>query len=388
MNIGVIDGSFPSKNPFGFRNREINGLLETDHTTKAIAASVMFPGEDAWFNHSYGMSKEDFAERKAKYVEYYPENRLQVTYLKNQYDEPFLALTYFLADTYTFLPFMEKNNLPFCFVLYPGGALGVNNPSSDAMLSRIFKSPQFRKVIVTSDITEKYLRDTGLCDTRKIESLWGGVSQFVTDNFIQKPRFPEDKDTIDILFVAFKYSDDGYDKGYDLYVRTAQKVLKKHKNVIFHVVGNFSKEDYGNTKPSENILFHGPLYGDELEDLYTKVDIQVSLSRSNVLYDGNFDGFPLGIDALFTNTLLITSDTLDQNGNRFSSKEFSTVNLEVDEIVSKLEYFIQKPNTMYKMAYAGTSKANALLDVNQRVIKLDRILKKEIIAMSKEASRG
>lgn len=388
MNIGVIDGSFPSKNPFGFRNREINGLLEADPSTKAMSAFVMFPGEDAWFNHGYGMSKEDFTERRAKYVEYYPENRHQVTYLKNRYDEPFLALTYFLADTYTFLPFMEKNNLPFCFVLYPGGALGVNNPSSDAMLSKIFRSPLFRRVIVTSDVTEKYLRDTGLCDARKIESLWGGVSQFVTSNFEQKPRFPDDKDTLDIMFVAFKYSDGGYDKGYDLYIQAAQEVTKKHKNVRFHVVGNFSQQDHGKTRLSDNIVFHGPLYGDELKDLYAKADIQVSLSRSNVLFDGNFDGFPLGIDALFTNTLLMTSDDLGQNGGRFSTKEFCTVGLDVDEIITKLEYFIQKPKKMYKMAYDGTSKANSLLDVNQRVIKLDRILKKEISAISKEASRG
>lgn len=377
MKIGVIDSSFPQKNPFGFRNREINGLLAINESTKAFAPFYMYPHEDAFFGHGYGMTKQDFTKRKAGYLKQHPENRDRVLYLQKHYEEPFLAFSYFLADTYTYLPFFEENKLPFCFVLYPGGGFGINNPSSDAMLCKIFGSPYFRRVIVTSDITDRYLRDTGLCQSEKIEMLWCGVPQFETNEFTDSIRFPEAKKTLDILFVAHKYSDKGYDKGYDIFIDAAKDVVKKHKDIIFHVVGNFSDEDYDVSEIGENVVFHGFLPGNELKNLYSTIDIQVGLSRGNALFDGNFDGFPLGFEAMRAGSLLITSDRLDQNGDRFSPDELCIVSVDAGQLASKINYFYENPDEMRAIATNGMNAINRILDTNKRIVMLNDILMKE-----------
>src|SRR5665213_2172165 len=103
MNIGIIDGSFPQKEPFGFRNREINGLMSINRSTSVLSTFIMYPGEDAFFGHGYGMTKEDFTRRKAGYLKHYPQNHNRIHYLQKKYDDPFLAFSYFLAETYTFL---------------------------------------------------------------------------------------------------------------------------------------------------------------------------------------------------------------------------------------------------------------------------------------------
>ena len=377
MNVGIIDASFPQKQPFGFRNREINGLLAINQSTSTFTPFLIHPEKDAFFRHGYGTTREDFNKRKTGYLKHYPENRDRIHYLQKKYDEPFLAFSYFLADTYTYLPFLEKNKLPFCFVLYPGGAFGVNNPSSDAMLGKIFASPSFRKVIVTSDITEKYLRDSGLCDTSKMEMLWCGVPQFESSEFMPKSRFPESKETLDILFVAYKYSDKGYDKGYDAYIEAARKVVEKHKEAIFHVVGNFSGADYDVSGIEENVVFHGILPGNEIKELYSKVDIQVGLSRSNVLFDGNFDGFPLGFEAMRADALLITSDDLGQNGDRFSPDELCIVAVDAKEIALKINHFFENPHELRTTAAQGMAAINKVLNTDKRVKELNRILMQE-----------
>ncbi|HEY4963517.1 MAG TPA: hypothetical protein VIH90_02365 [Candidatus Saccharimonadales bacterium] len=379
MNIGIIDGSFPQKEPFGFRNREINGLLAINQSTKVLTAYTMYPEEDAFFDHSYGMTRADFNNRKKGYLKYYPQNHDRIHYLQKQYDEPFLAFSYFLAETYTFLPFIKKNKLPFCFVLYPGGGFGINNPGSDAMLIKIFSSPFFRKVIVTSDITEKYLCDTVLCDRNKIEMLWCGVPQFESSDFMRKTNFPESKKTLDVLFVAYKYSDKGYDKCYDVYIETAKRVIKKHKEVIFHVVGNFSDKDYDISAIESNVVFHGVLTGDELKILYNEIDIQIGLSRSNVLFDGNFDGFPLGFEAMRAEVLLMASDDLDQNGGRFSQDELCVVTIDANEIATKIFNFFENPSKMRTIAMNGMNAINKILNTDIRVKKLDDILTKEAL---------
>lgn len=377
MNIGIIDGSFPQKEPFGFRNREINGLLAINQSTKALSAFLMYPGGDAFFRHGYGMTKEDFSARKAGYLKHYPDNRNRIDYLKEQYNEPFLAFSYFLAETYTFLPFFEKNKLPFCFVLYPGGGFGINNPSSDAMLTKILASPFFRKVIVTSDITTTYLQDTGLCNKSKIEMLWCGVPQYESGDFPIKTRFPEYEKTLNVMFVAHKYSDAGYDKGYDVYIEAAKKVVKKHPNVIFHVVGNFSAADYDLGAIEKNVVFHDTLPSDRLKKLYETIDIQVGLSRSNTLYDGNFDGFPLGFEAMRADTLLITSDDLNQNGGRFLPDELSIVVVDADAVASKINYYFENPEAMRATAASGMTAINKVLDTQERIEKLNDILMRE-----------
>ncbi len=124
----------------------------------------MNPGKEALFSHGYGMTKEDFDSKLPDYEALYPETKGKIKCLSSNKKYRFnLAYTYFLAETYTLLPFLQKNKIPFVFLLNPGGGFGINNDSSDRMLMKIFSSDWFRKVIVSQEYFKEYLIKKRLC---------------------------------------------------------------------------------------------------------------------------------------------------------------------------------------------------------------------------------
>jgi len=374
QKIGIVDCSFP-KAKRGFRDAEIRTLLDADSTTTAYSAYPMSPGPEAFFTHSYGMTKKDFKQRRNNYLKQFPKYKNRIKYLPKHFVKPFLAMSYFLSDTYTYLPYFEKHQIPFIFILYPGGGFGLNNPSSDAMLRKIFSSKYFRKVIATQDVTARYLREKKLLPPSKIEMLWGGMPQLKNSDFSKKLAYPKDKATIDILFQAYKYSEGGKDKGYDIFIAAAKKVHKENKKVIFHVVGNFDKSDMDTRSLGDNIIFHGVLSTDKLKKLYLSIDIRVSLSRMGALFPGNFDGFPLANDALVAGALVITTDELDNNGGRFCDDELVIVKPDAKAIADKVLSFAKNPKKMYNIAKKGQKKYSQLVSPEQRLKKLHELFK-------------
>lgn len=63
----------------------------------------------------------------------------------------------FLSGIRKFLPFIERQRVPFVFTLYPGGGFRLHDPGSDALLRRVFASPYFRGIITTQHATTAYL---------------------------------------------------------------------------------------------------------------------------------------------------------------------------------------------------------------------------------------
>ncbi len=143
-----------------------------------------------------------------------------------EFHEAKLAYIMFLYNMNVFLDALEEKKIPFVFTLYPGGGFEIDKPKSDAQLMRIFASPQFRKVIVTQKITYDYLIRKGFCIPEQIEFIYGVVTPMplVTTNS-RKKHFGMEKNTLDICFVAHKYMERGIDKGYDVFIESAKKIL-------------------------------------------------------------------------------------------------------------------------------------------------------------------
>ena len=83
ISIAIIDSQFPQKNPLGFRNIEINGILKRDKESTAFAMYHMKPMADAWFTHGYGVKLKKYVENFKGYISKYPENADRVFYLPN-----------------------------------------------------------------------------------------------------------------------------------------------------------------------------------------------------------------------------------------------------------------------------------------------------------------
>lgn len=369
--IIVIDNSFPQHSPFGFRNSETTKILEHDKRNLAytipvtssdqIAASITGGG--------IGCSRQDFEHNLTGYAKMYPQLADQVKYLPEsmEADTVGIAYLYFLVNTYVMLPYLNKNKIPFVFTLYPGGGFGLNNENTNIMLREIMNSPYFRGVIVTQHVIKDYLIDNNFCTPDKIHFEFGGFSQFSDKDMKTKKYYKEDKDTIDICFVAFKYSQYGKDKGYDIFIDAARQLVERYNFLRFHVVGNFNEHDYDISGLEENIVFYGLQTPDFLRDLYTKMDICVSLSRQNSLLDGGFDGFPLGFESMFFQTVLITTDELNNNQSTYKdAQELVIVKPDVNDLICKIESLIQNPSLLYKIGQAGFEKTNKIMNPKRR----------------------
>lgn len=373
----VIDSQFPQKDPFAFKNAEVNEYFERVSNFKSFTMSPMKPGKESWFSHGYGISEEEFIRNKEGYLNHYPQKTERINYLfRNRRYKFSLAYTYFLAETFVLLPFLEKNRIPFVFVLYPGGGFGLNNIKSDNMLKKIFSSKYFRAVITTQNITNRYIVDKGLCEKDKAHFIYGGFVQFKVGELIKKKYYKKDKKTFDICFVAAKYSDKGVDKGYDIFIESAKILAKQTNDIHFHVIGGFNEHDINVSELGSRINFYGFKKPEFLKDFYSKMDIFLGPSRPNKLFEGNFDGFPLGIDSSFCGVALFVSDELKMNDYYINSKDIEIVELNADKISKSVIEYYKNIDKLYELSHKGQIKTQKLFDIDHQINERLRIFNK------------
>jgi glycosyltransferase involved in cell wall biosynthesis len=360
----VIDSVFPQKMPFSFRNTEINEYFNRVRNFSSFTMHPMRPGAEAWFSHGYGAPKKEFKLNKEAYLRFYPENRGRIHYLsrRKRYDLT-LAYSFFLAETYVLLPFYEKHHVPFVFVLYPGGGFGLNFGKSDDMLRRVLSSPCFRKVIVTQEITRDYLLSAGLTTGERVEHIYGSIVQFTKEDVRPKKRYQESKSTFDVCFVAAKYSRQGIDKGYDLFIEAARMLAQATPDIMFHVVGGFDADDMDVDDLGGRITFYGYRRPDFLAEFYSGMDVFLSPNRPYKLFTGSFDGFPLGMDAGYCGVAQFVSDPLDMNRHYLDGRDIVLVPLDSAEIASLVLSHYEDLDHLYELSARGQEKAQELFDI-------------------------
>jgi glycosyltransferase involved in cell wall biosynthesis len=379
-SLVVVDSIFPQKEPMAFRSVEINEYLKNLKNFEAYTMYPMKPDTDAWFSHGYGVTKAIFKENLLGYSKYFPENTNRIHLLKEKSKYKFgLAYSFFLSETYVLLPFYEKNKIPFVFVLYPGGGFGLNNNGSDKMLRKIFNSPCFREVIVTQQITKDYLINNKLCSADKISFIYGGFVQFRKSDVIKKRTYPNDKTTFDICFVAAKYSKRGVDKGYDLFIDTAKRLVKVIPEARFHVVGGFDREDIDVVSLKDKITFYGYKKPEFLKDFYSRMDIFLAPNRPSKLFPGNFDGFPLGIDAVYCGVALFVADELKMNTHYETGKEVVVIGLDSDKIANKIAEYYNNTEELYRLSLRGKMKTQEIFDIDHQIQKRLDVFRKHLL---------
>jgi glycosyltransferase involved in cell wall biosynthesis len=367
-DLVVIDSQFPQKDPFAFRNSEINEYIQKVENFDSYTMPTTFPDTNAPFGHSYGLTHAEFVENKKGYLKHYPSNSTKLHYIFDNQNYNFkLAYSFFLAETYVLLPFYEKHKIPFIFVLYPGGLFGLNSDPSDAMLQKIMASPCFRGVIVTQQITKDYLTENNFCDSKLVHYIYGGMVQFKKNELLAKRQYGRDKQTFDICFVAAKYSERGVDKGYDLFIETAKKLAKSTHDIMFHVVGGFDETEIDVTELEGRITFYGFRGPDFLKEFYSRMDIFLAPNRPGQLFGGNFDGFPLGIDAGYCGVALFVGDELKMNHHYAPDEELVILKLEADWISDTIRGYYNDPQKLYELSAKGQVRTQQLFDLDYQV---------------------
>lgn len=361
-DIVVIDSVLPSKNPIGPRSSD---LIEFTKKLPNFRYYTMYPmksGKKAWFSHSYGMTDSDFNDNLKIHLKFYPQvkDRIKQLSRKKKYRIN-LAYTYFLGETYTLLPFLEKNEIPFVFLLNPGGTFGINNDSSDNMLREIFSSKYFRKVIVNQKRFEEYLIKKKLCSKNDVIYDFSGSVQFKKADVKKKKYYKKDKQTFDICFVSAKYSPRGIDKGYDLFIAAAKRLVRYSPDIRFHVVGGFDEDEIDISKIKDRIKFYGYLPPSALPDFYSNMDIYLSPNRTSTSHKGNSDGFPLSAGAMYCGVCGFNADKFNLN-TEFKPNEVVIIKTETGAIVEKVMYYYKNLDKLYVISRNGQKKAQYFYD--------------------------
>jgi glycosyltransferase involved in cell wall biosynthesis len=284
-----------------------------------------------------------------------------------------LAYCVFLWNAHKYLPFIEKERVPFVFTLYPGGRFGLDDPESDQNLRRVFDSPYFRRVIVTQAITRDYLLQKGLCGSDQMEFIYGGVfpAHIFDGALADKPYYLEHKKTLDLCFVAHKYTDKGVDKGYDVFIEVAKLLKTRFSNLRFHIVGDFGRNDVDIAGIEDQICFYGPRHRGFFPSFYSGMDVILSPNKAFQLARGQFDGFPTGccIEAGLSGVAVFCTDPLGMNHDFTNGRDLVIIPSDAPMIADVLGKYLTDPSQLYLIAKRGQSEFAKVFNLEQQMAR-------------------
>ena len=379
LDIAIVDDIFP--HPLSaFRFQEFTCYLQEFKNLEIYSsgASVGILGESTF--------DEIIIDFKVKYPEY----AAQIKNLKmDDIINTKLIYAVFLINIYLNIQQIERSNTPFIFTLYPGGGFGLNTANSDMMLKRVMSSPCFRKVIVTQKVTYDYLIARHLCRPDQIKFIFGVVTPLkqIESEYSGKKHYGIEKNNLDICFVAYKYTNKGVDKGYDVFIDVARQLCQHHDNINFHVVGGIDEHEIDVSDLKGKITFYGKRDMDWFDSFYKDKDIILSPNIPGTMYPGSFDGFPTGscVDAGLRKTAIFCTDELDLNAKTFSAgnefvegEEIVIIPHEAGKITSMIEGYYHDPQKLKALAENGSLRIKRLFGFEAQILPRIALLKKEI----------
>lgn len=325
---------------------------------------------------------KEFEENNPKYTgrvfELNEENKKILEGLKNK-----IAVLTFLANVRENVETIEKYEIPFVFTLYPGGGFVLDDPNCDLELKRLCSSKYFRKVIVTQKNVYKYLINKKICNKKQIEFIYGVVtpSEILKENNTNKRYYKYNKDTLDICFVAHRYTQKGIDKGYDIFIEVAKKLNEKYSNINYHIIGGFDENDIDVSNLKDKIKFYGIKDSKWLKNFYANMDIIVSPNRPFKLGKGTFDGFPTGscTEAMINGVLLLCTDELKLNVKFKNNKDLIIIKPDVNNVRKKIENLYKNPKKIMKIAENGKKKAKNIYSKESQIIPRINLIKEIFI---------
>ena len=335
--VAILDDFFPHVGS-AFRFEEFRSYLD------AMPEACVYSTGAALHHADETRSIEDLI---AEHVGLHPNHAGRVAPL--DYDVLPPADVYYATFVYIIMGVIEaieRLRKPFAVTLYPGGGFALEDESSDAQLRRVLGSPCFRGVIATQPITKAYLLEKGFCRPDQIVDLNGGVlARAMLPPPVGKLCYAFDKPVLDIAFVANRYGPIGADKGYDLFVDAAKRLIGSGIDLHFHVVGRFDASIIDLAEATAWFTFHGLQLTPFFDVFYRTIDVIVSPTRPFVLGPGKFDGFPTGcsVEAGTREVAIICTDELGQNVSYVDGEDLIIVRPEADAIVAAIEMLAADP---------------------------------------------
>jgi glycosyltransferase involved in cell wall biosynthesis len=306
----ILDDVFPNL-VSGFRVSEFNAYLRALPSARVLSTPH-------WWPTATGVV--GFEAAHAEYAGRYPELADRVGLLGVEEGLPPAELAYlvFLNNAASYLPRLTESRLPFLVTIYPGGGMQLGDHEADCKLREVLGSPLCRGVVTTQRVTRDYLVTKGFLAPELITHLPGLVAAVPTDVGADRTRYGYGKDTLDVLFAAHRYTPDGVDKGYDVFIDAARRITQAVAHARFHVVGPWEPGGTPDDELAGRVTYHGTLVPDELHELCRRCDVIVSPNRPFKLSPGGYDGFPLTtcVDAGLRGMAVVASNELHEDAFR------------------------------------------------------------------------
>lgn len=370
----IVDDVFPHKGS-SFRMAEFCEYLKTWPDMK-----ILCTGESLRI-----LGKESLRTVCRTFAEEHPEWSGQILWDDElpEFFQPEFAYFCFLGNVFPSIPFLEKHEIPFAFELYPGGMFARNDERSDSQLRVVLSSPCFRKVITTQPATTRYLLENHFCREDQIEEIFGVVTpgDALRPYELPKRRYGFEKDRLDIVFAAFRYTPDGADKGYDVFVEMAKLLHRTHENVYFHVVGGFDEKVLDVSELGDHIRFYGAHRGAWFDTFYQDKDAIVSPNVPDVLAPGAFDGFPTAscTEAALRDVALFVTDPLDMNEGRFAPGEEIEIIPHDAQVVARLfEEYLRDPERLSALARGSAAAVRRIYSADRQIRPRVELLRREM----------
>jgi len=376
-DIMMYDDAFPHPHS-GFRLQEYTSLLEAFEHSQLIFPAWLHPalgGDKKEIMREYKRANPDIAH-KISLTPPVIDSTDAPAFLRNSSAK--LFYTVFLRNIRWILGHLERAHIPFAFTLYPGGEFLMGSSESDGILKRVLSSDYFRGVIVTQQNVYDYLLEKGFCKKEDMHFIFGVVTPLENLTAGARKNFLADKLTIDICFIAHKYSEYGKDKGYDTFIRAAKILSGLHDNIRFHVVGGFDEKVIDVAEIAGRIVFYGARPQEWLRGFFAGVDIAVSPNIPHVLTPGVFDGFPTAActDAALSKVAVFCTDELSLNQGRFTDgEEIVIIKPDADYIAGCIDYYIKRPELLRQISEAGCRRARELYNYDAQIAPRIKILR-------------
>ena len=308
---------------------------------------------------------------------------------------PKLAYITFLNNAVRLLPYLTERKIPFVLQLYPGGGFEPNTVIGDRNLKQVVSSPLCRHIIATQNYSYNYLKHAD-CDMNKVSMIYGGV--FNTRNYVgfysNKQRYGIDKNTLDVCFVAHRYSDNFKQKGYDQFVEVAKLLAQQDIRARFHVIGDYSPSDIPLGHASELFTFYGSKPQSFFSEFYPRMDIILSANRPiDGGSSGAFDGFPTGacMEAGFYGVLNCITDPLGMNIAFCDNENIVIIDYDPQSTAQRILDLFADPSRLYALAHLNQARFlevfNVEMQLQQRTsIIIDELLKLETLVIRPSAT--
>jgi glycosyltransferase involved in cell wall biosynthesis len=358
----ILDDILPSSlSPW--RSNEYAELCSTFEHTKIFTDCTTY-------NH-YNQNKS-YEENLSLLTSNYPSLKHKIFILKKKTNTNYdLGYTLFYNNLIKFYPFFEKNKTNFAFTLYPGGGFGFNNKQIDTCLREICQSNYFKGVIVNQNITKKYLIENNICEADKIKLIFG-VPLNLNLHEIKNYTYKKPSDCLNILFFANKYTLDGSDKGFDVFLKIVKQLLYKKETFNFIVIGGFSENDVTDIRIKNLIDFKGSLNEFEFNKIVKETHILISANKPFILSENAFDGFPLAtcVTASLYGNLNFMTDYFNEakNINLKDEEDFILIKHDIDDIVTNIIELDKDRVKLQEIAENGRNKMLHLYSFENQIL--------------------